>query len=291
MFLVGILFIVDDVAVRPSLLRLSLGIVDDKISSGGGVSVVPYHHRHPNFKIVVNVGMPRSGTTSFMNFIKALFHDKSNNKKYIHGYRSFSNTELAEYLSLGNESAVDNRILSLVTPPPETMGRDNNSTTLVRAVSDFPAFLLAPKAMDFPHVYWVQVTRDVEDHVDSTLYMIQKWMESRCNCPDAPRCKSAMDLVDRLYYNKYGILEHFCRNNKNASAIPRDLVRKLVTKQQEQTANYLKDHPHYLHYALEEDDDVKLEKLAHFLGLGTEALPSATNVKKFNNNQREFEVP
>jgi hypothetical protein len=96
--------------------------------------------------------------------------------------------------------------------------------------------------------------------------------------------------MDRMYYNQYNILEYFCSNNQNASAIPRNLVRQLVTTFEEQTANYLKGHPHYLHFTLEEDTDVKLRKLTTFLGLERVPILTVTN-SEFQVNKRKFQVP
>jgi hypothetical protein len=260
----------------------------------------PLHH--PDNKIIIDVGLPRSGTNSFITLMTALFPDEPKHK-FIHQYNKFSAYNLAEFVALGNISSPENPILHLLTDdslshPGSTGDSENttvvtkNTTRLLRVMADYPAFFLAPKAMDFPNVYWVQVTRDVEDLIDSTLYMIQRWAKERCKCPQAPYCYDTdrWMIMDRLYYNRYKILEYFCNNNKNASAIPRRLIRLLVTTFEEQTANYLKDHPHYLHFRLEEDTDTKLQKLSTFLGLGK--VPNITIAdSEFHKNKRTFQVP
>ena len=40
-------------------------------------------------------------------------------------------------------------------------------------MADLPWFLLAPIAKNFLHVYWVQVTRELESHINSTIYMLE----------------------------------------------------------------------------------------------------------------------
>jgi hypothetical protein len=305
MFLVGFCFLVDDMAMRYYWLRLLSGSIDTRNSVH--MTVVHLQHQltpvhHPNNKIIIDVGLPRCGTNSFITFMKALFPDEPN-QKFIHQYDKFSAYNLAEYLALGNLTSPGNPIFRFLTdsaPSRPVSMADNrtttevktNKTSLLRAMADYPAFLLTPKAMDFPNVYWVQVTRDIEDLVDSTFYMIQRWMKGRCSCPQAPSCYKAdrWKIMDRLYYNRYQILEYFCNNNQNASAIPRDLIRKLITNSEEQIANYLKDHPHYLHFKLEEDTHVKLQKLASFLGL--ESVLNVTFAdKEFQANKRIFQVP
>jgi hypothetical protein len=305
MFLARFCLIIDDMAMRSSWLRLLNGSFDTKDNllltmEHSLHQPTPYHH--PDNKIIVYVALPRCGTTSFISFMKALFPDEPK-EKFIHQYNNFSAFNLAEFLTLGNLSSPENPVLRLLIDDSsshraskggsKTANKpEGNTTSLLVAMADYPAFLLAPRAMEFPDVYWVQVTRDVEDLVDSTLYMIQRWMKNRCNCPQSPSCYKSdrFEIMDRLYYNRYKILEDFCNNHRNASAIPRKKVRQLVTTFEGQIANYLKNHPHYLHFTLEEDTDVKLQKLATFLGLETVPSANATNIE-FQANKRIFQVP
>jgi len=116
------------------------------------------------------------------------------------------------------------------------------------------------------------------------LYMMQKWMRGRCACEAAPLCtKGNLALLDRLYYNKYDIVGHMCRNKFNMSAIPRHLVRKVIQEHEEQTRRSLAGHPRFLHYRLEDNMTNIVQKLADFLGLELE-VPS--NIS-FHENKAE----
>ena len=85
-------------------------------------------------------------------------------------------SDLLEILMLGNHSSPSNKIYQVSTVQPQT----------VRAWADLPSFLLAPITKDFPHVYCVQVTRNLEDHVNSTRYMFQMWAQDRRKHPLQP---------------------------------------------------------------------------------------------------------
>ena len=127
-----------------------------------------YHMQRQQYKsntgsIIVNLGMPRTGTRSWMSTMEKIFPNM--NAEYHHvatGYidSHFNSEDLAELLLFGNQSSPGNPLYGCLMHPP---------INGVRVMADLPWFLLAPIAKDFPHVYWVQVTRELESHISSTI--------------------------------------------------------------------------------------------------------------------------
>lgn len=214
-------------------------------------------------KIIVNVGMPRTGTRSWMATMEKIF--PNTNAEYHHvatGYidSHFNSEDLAELLLFGNQSSPANPLYRYLMHPP---------TNGVRVMADLPWFLLAPIAKNFPHVYWVQVTRELESHINSTIYMLETHASYRCKCKDKPRCsKGSMALIDRLYYDKYNALGHICNE---IDQVPRDLVRTWLKNWEEETYSSMIDHPHFLQLRLEDTTRSNAEKMVKFLELDMSA--------------------
>ncbi|KAL9180508.1 hypothetical protein ACHAXT_010961 [Thalassiosira profunda] len=215
-------------------------------------------------KIVVNVGMPRTGTNTWIEMMKGLYPGGG---EFHHIYERYAPEDLSELLLRGNQSSVANPLYRLLTRPPKGD---------VRAMVDHPFFLLAPIARDFPEVHFIQMTRELEPHVNSTLYMLQRWCQDRCTCDKAPKCTSAgnMALVDRLYFDRFHALRFMCDNNGDASKIPRDLVRTWLATHEAETGRDLRGHPRALRLRLEDGARANAGRMARFLGLGESALGS-----------------
>jgi len=146
--------------------------------------------------------------------------------------------------------------------------------TTVRAMADWPAFLLAPIANDFPLVYWVQVTRELESHVNSTRFMYDEWMTDRCKCDLAPRCYAGDDAayasaVDRLYFDKYNALGVMCENMMEGRrpSVPDDLLRAMLRGEEREITRRLRGHPRFLQLKLEDGPRANARRMAEFLGI------------------------
>jgi len=226
-------------------------------------------------KIIVNVGMPRTGTHSWINMLKILYPTSYELHHQIYDYEA---QDLAELLLLGKRTNPTNPLYQKLTLPPSSFSSGSSSSngssrSAVRAMADHPAFLLAPIAKDFPHVYWIQVTRELESHVNSTLYMLNTWCQDRCVCNTAPRCsKGSIALIDRLYFDKNRVLELMCENNGNANLIPRDVIRTWLRRYEEETEAYLRDHPRFLRLRLEDGSRENMKRMVQFLGLNESVL-------------------
>ena len=143
-------------------------------------------------------------------------------------------------------------------------------------------FLLASIAKDLPRVYWVQVTREIEAHVNSTLYMLQTWCSDRCKCDEAPRCvKGNTALIDRLYFDRFDALGHLCKT----ATVPRDLVRDWLRLHERETSSHMRDHPRFLRLSLEDGPRTNAEKMVHFLGVDESALDSL-DYESLHQNKR-----
>lgn len=247
----------------------NVGLNEDTQNSSSSIlhrskSNTYFHLRHPNEyprlidprnPIIINLGLPRTGTTTWVEMVKVLYPTEP---EVYHISDAYSTVELGELLSLGNRSDPSNALYRKLTSPPKT----------VRAMADHPAFLFAPIAKDFPHVYFVQVTREVESHIKSTRYMMGKWLQDRCLCHTAPRCQEHnLALLDRLYYNKYNALGHMCRHGGNPESIPKDLLYEMLTQESANIQQLMHDHPKFLAIKLEDGVERNLKKMAIFLGL------------------------
>ncbi len=205
-------------------------------------------------RIIMDLGLPRTGTTTFVAMMKQLFPGAGG--EFTHYHWGWEPEDLLEILMLGNRSSPDNAIYKMLTQPPQA----------VRAVADLPAFLLSPIAKDFPNVYWIQVRRGIEGHIKSTRFMLQKWAQDRCKCRKAPRCViSKLQTTDRLYNDKYNAIGTMCKNNGNAAKIPEELLRNMILQEENEIIRNMRGHPRFLQLTLEDGTEANMKKMAEFL--------------------------
>lgn len=237
--------------------------------------------QHPKNKIVVNLGMPRTGTHSIIMAVKQLLEidDPETEITGHHVFKGYHPDELTEFLFFGKQSPPHNPLLQQFT-------FDNATNNAVRIMADHPYFLLAPVAPDFPeHTYWIHVTRDVETHIPSFLYILEQFAWPRCRCGiGAPFCEGVnpiMTQLDRLFFNRHQVLGKLCESfdstqpmgsKVNATKVPevRDLARILLEEHTKDIQVFFQEkNPHlrYLHLRLEDPEDQKLNQIADFLGV------------------------
>ena len=218
----------------------------------------------PPGQIVVNVGMPRTGTTSWISLARELYRDDG---EFHHQYEGYGADDLGELLARGNGSSARNPLLRLLTEAPRP--RRGPDGPAVRAMADHPFFLLAKVARDFPEVYWVQVTRDRATHVGSVRYMLGRYCQDRCRCRRRPRCATgAMAVLDELFFDRFGQLGILCARGGDAGRIPGELLDRWLRTHEGETTGRLAGHPRFLRLRLEDGTGTNAERMARFLGLG-----------------------
>ena len=93
----------------------------------------------PNKRIVVNLGMPRTGTNSWISMMKGLYY---NSGEFHRIFDKYEPHDLAELLLLGNSSSPSNPLHRTLVEPPANGD--------IRAVADHPLLLTGVHRQGFP---------------------------------------------------------------------------------------------------------------------------------------------
>jgi len=241
-------------------------------------------------KVIINVGMPRTGTNTWTAMMRSLHqHQQVQHRSKGQFHRIFSDyktEDLAEILLNGNKTWVDNPLMKKLSLPSAQHFDDDDGGVFL-AMADHPAFLLAPIAHQFLKVHWVHVTRNLTTHVESVRYMLGEWLTDRCKCKSAPLCSSGnIALIDRLFFNVKGAVAALCKHSMDPSKIPQALLEDWLGSWERMTREFLRGHPRYIELKLEDGAEANMRKMARFLKMNDTLAVQGLDFTSFQKNER-----